>query len=99
MISQTGLTWIVIMAVAIPASAALHKPVQTANGALQGVAGKDSRSPSSAAFPMLHHRSAISLESASAGSFVDRHSPRERFWKYLRAKSTQTRILLSGGIL
>jgi para-nitrobenzyl esterase len=33
--------WIVMMAVSIPASAALHKPVQTANGALQGIPGKD----------------------------------------------------------
>ena len=30
-----------MMAVTIPASAALHKPVQTAKGALQGIPGKD----------------------------------------------------------
>jgi para-nitrobenzyl esterase len=42
LLSETiGLTWIVMMAVTIPASAALHKPVQTAKGALQGIPGKD----------------------------------------------------------
>ena len=87
------------MAVAIPASAALHKPVQTASGALQGIPGKNPRSPSFAAFPTLHHRSAICVGERLTRSFVDRHSPRGRFWKYLRAKSSQTRVLLSGGIL
>jgi para-nitrobenzyl esterase len=42
LLSQTvRLGWIVMMAVAIPASAVLHEPVQTANGALQGIPGKD----------------------------------------------------------
>src|ERR1700733_14664671 len=42
MLKQTiGLAWIEMRAVAIPASAALHKPVQTTNGTLQGVPGKD----------------------------------------------------------
>lgn len=36
-----GANWIVMMAVAIPASVALHKPVQTASGALQGIPGND----------------------------------------------------------
>ncbi len=42
MLSQTvRLTWIVMMAVAVPASAALHRPVQTTNGELQGIPGKN----------------------------------------------------------
>jgi para-nitrobenzyl esterase len=41
LLSQTfSFTCFVMMAVAIPASAALHKPVQTANGPLQGIPGK-----------------------------------------------------------
>jgi para-nitrobenzyl esterase len=42
LLSQTiGLTRIAMVTVAISASAALHKPVQTAKGALQGAPGKD----------------------------------------------------------
>jgi hypothetical protein len=38
---KTALAWIAMITVAIPASAALHKPVQTTDGTLQGVPGKD----------------------------------------------------------
>jgi hypothetical protein len=83
-----------MVTVAISASAALHKPVQTAKGALQGAPGKD---PAVTVCCTTDRQS--SLEITSAGTFMGRHSPRGELWKYLRAKPAQTRVLLPGGVL